>query len=40
MKEKGRVLFNLHDTVKLFELDIVTPKYVLDTLALGPKSSV
>ena len=37
-KEQGRPMFNLHDTVKLFELDVVTPKYVLDTLALGPKN--
>ena len=37
-KEQGRPMFNLHDTVKLFELDFVTPKYVLDTLALGPKN--
>ena len=27
-------LFNLHNTVKLFELDIVPSKYVWDTLAL------
>ena len=39
-KEKGRPLFNLHGTVKLFELDIVPAKYVLDTLALGPKNLV
>ena len=39
-KEQGRPLFNLHHTVKLFELDIVPPKHVLDTLALGPKNPV
>ena len=39
-KEQGRPLFNLHDTVKLFELDIVPPKYVLNTLALVPKNPV
>ena len=39
-KEQGRPLFNLHDTVNLFEFDIVPPKYVLDTLALGPKNPV
>ena len=39
-KEQGRPLFNLHHTAKLFELDIVPPKHVLDTLALGPKNPV
>ena len=39
-KEQGCPLFNLHHTVKLFELNIVPPKYVLDTLALGPKNPV
>ena len=39
-KEQGRPLFNLHDTVKLFELDIVPPKYVLNTVALGPINPV
>ena len=40
--ERTRVYsrFNLHDTVTLFKLDIVLPKYVLDTLALGPKNPV
>ena len=37
-KEQGRPLFDLHDTVKLFELDVFPPKYVLDTLALVPKN--
>ena len=32
--------FHLHDTVKLVELDIVPPKYILDTHALGPKNPV
>ena len=39
-KEQGRPLFNLHHTVKLFELDIVPPKHILDTLALDPKNPV
>ena len=39
-KKQGHPLFNLHDTVKLFELDIVPSKHVLDTLALGPKNPV
>ena len=39
-KEQGRPLFNLHDTVKLFEIDIAPPKYVSDALALGPKNPV
>ena len=36
-KELGCPLFNWHDTVKLLELDIVPPKYVLNTIALGPQ---
>ena len=39
-KEQGRPLFNLHHTVKLFKLDIVPPKHILDTLALDPKNPV
>ena len=39
-KEQGRLLFNLHGTVKLFQLDIMPPKNLLDTLALGPKNPV
>ena len=39
-KEQRRPLFNLHHTVKLFELDIVPPKHILDTLALDPKNPV
>ena len=30
----------MHDTIKLFKLDIVPPKYVLDTLVLGLKNPV
>ena len=39
-KEQERLLYNLHNTVKLFELDVFPPKYVLDTLVLGPKNPV
>ena len=38
--EQERPLFEVYDTVKLHEVDIVPPRYVLDTLALGPKNSV
>ena len=31
-KQQERHLFNVHDTVRLFELNIHRPKYVLDTL--------
>ena len=30
----------MQDTVKLFDIGIVPPKYVIDTLALGPKNPV
>ena len=30
----------MHDTVKLHDIDVVPPRYVLDTLALGPKNAV
>ena len=33
-------MFNVHDTVRLFELDIHPPKYVLDTLSVGPKNPI
>ena len=39
-KGQGRQLFNLHDTVKLFELNVLPPKYVLKTFVLGPKNPV
>ena len=38
-KEQGHSLFNLQDAVKLFELDVLPPKYI-DTLALDPKNPV
>ena len=34
-KEQGHPLFNIFDTVKLFELDIVPPKSILETLVQG-----
>ena len=39
-REQERPLFNVHDTVKLVELDEIPPKYVMDTLALGPNNSI
>ena len=39
-KEQERPLFNVHDTVKLIDLDETPPRYVLDTLALGPNNSI
>ena len=38
--EQNRPLFEVHDTVKLCDLDIQPPRYVLDTLALGPRNAV
>ena len=38
--DQDRPLLNIQDTVRLFDIDIVPPKYVIDTLALGPKNSV
>ena len=39
-KEQQRPLFDVHDTVKFCELDIQPPRYVIDTLAIGPKNAV
>ena len=38
--DQDRPLLNIQDTVRLFDIDIVPPKYVIDTRALGPKNSV
>ena len=38
--EQQRPLFNVHDTVKVHNLDITPPRYVMDTLALGPRNAV
>ena len=38
-EEQQRPLFQVHDTVKIFDADIKPPQYVLDTLALGPKNA-
>ena len=38
-KEQQRPLFDVHDTVKILDADIKPPRYVIDTLALGPKNS-
>ena len=39
-KEQQRPLFDVHDTVRICDNDIAPPRYVLDTLALGPKNAV
>ena len=39
-KEQQRPLFDVHDTVKIADEDIHPPRYVIDTLALGPKNAV
>ena len=39
-KQQERPLFNVHDTVRLFELDIHSPKYVLCTFSMGPKNPI
>jgi len=33
-------LFNVQTTVICYQLDAIRPKYVLETLSLGPKNSV
>ena len=39
-KEQKRPLFNVKNTVMCYNLDRQPPKYVMETLALGPKNSV
>ena len=39
-KQQERPLFNVQDTIRLFELDIHPPKYVFDTLSMGPKNPI
>ena len=39
-KEQEKPLFNVKNTVKCYDLDENPPKYVIDTLALGPRNSV
>ena len=39
-REQERPLFHVQDTVKLFDIGIVPPKYVTDTVALGHKNPV
>ena len=39
-EEQQRPLFSVQNTVILHELDETPPKYVMDTLSLGPKNSV
>ena len=38
-KEQQKPLFDVHDTVKILDEDIKPPRYVIDTLALGPKNA-
>ena len=39
-RERQRPLFDVHDTVRICDEDIAPPRYVLDTLALGPKNAI
>ena len=39
-KAQGRPLFQIKDSVQLMDVEVVVPKYVLDTLSVGPKSPV
>jgi len=38
--EQDRPLFSIKNTVICYQLDLNPPKYVLDTLSLGPKNSI
>ena len=39
-EEQDRPLFSVENTVMLYELETVPPKFVLETLSLGPKNAV
>ena len=39
-EEQERPLFNVSNTVKMFQLDRTPPSFVLDTLAMGPRNPV
>ena len=39
-KEQDRPLFNVENTVICYNLNYQPPKYVFQTLALGPKNSI
>ena len=39
-KEQARPLFNVQNTVMCYELDETPPQFVIDTLSLGPRSSI
>ena len=39
-KQQQRPLFDVHDTVKICDVNINPPRYVIDTLALGPKNAI
>ena len=38
--EQGKPMFNINTSVKVVDVDVPIPKYVLDTLALGPKNPI
>ena len=38
-REQDKPLFNVHNTVICYQLDSTPPKYVIETLSLGPKNS-
>ena len=38
--KQDRPLFNVHDTVRFHDIDVIPPRYVLDTLAIGPNNAV
>ena len=39
-EEQERPLFNVKNTIIMFDLENTPPKYVLETLSLGPKNAV
>ena len=39
-QEQGRPLFNVKNTVRLFDLPVTPPAYVIETLSLGPRTPI
>ena len=39
-KEQDKPLFNVKNTIICYQLESTPPKYVLETLSLGPKNSI
>ena len=39
-ERQGMPLFGIYDSVKVIDVEVPIPKYVLETLALGPKNPV